>query len=37
MNIVIWKSPKALRGILRRLFKLDRIEKTEKKDLKNKK
>ena len=34
MNIVIWKSPKALRGILRRLFKLDR---TEKKDLKNKK
>ena len=22
MNIVVWKSPKALRGILRRLFKV---------------
>lgn len=22
MNIVVWKSPKALRGILRRLFKI---------------
>ena len=31
MNIVVWKSPKALRGILRKMFGMDRKKPERKK------